>query len=612
VFLNRKTAENGSGVMMTRSEAMELPFYLQKAVDLGLLIEDNNKIIGCKVDIVSKATEVARIVDKLQPTSVQDREDTTIQEAIVLSRTLSSPPGLARELWAQLRTGFGIGHGQMVPLSLWSDSRFKAIAKEIDLIFIGDRSGQILSKESIIAGYTNLNDTSRIVPLIDFITAITELSDPDLIKGYGDPKSEWDTALDVLKQVRVRALYLETLHNAQQNIKADTKLEEALEYLQQQAMEGVGMMRGSIGNQGQAIGIIDALIGDPGGQRLNWVDRFSSNIYQKKPASTGIAAFDIDIGGGVSYPEPHRLFGGRLMTIGARTKVGKTAFGCQIATSLASKGLTVGFISAELDYDGIEPRIIASLSRKLLGKHGYHWKATADRNGYVTVSELVNVTQEDKEGLVGLAASLAFSLQESGGKLLLEAPWGACVDTVVSSIRSMKAKNPELRCVVLDHFHALSRHKGAARDSSTMLEERAYKLMTVAKEVNIDLFVLAQMNQIGIKAERNNVTNETRAPELDEIRGTDALNHVSHAIWLIRKHKVAADNGPSERKLEVWHAASRNGQHFWEGDSPNERIVQIKHEVQMSLVQLDYPTQSLRNDDTMQNVNVVKNSKYTA
>lgn len=584
----------------------ELPFYLQKAVDLGLLVENDGKITGCNSQYAHRATEVARIVDKLQPTSVQDREDTTSQEAIVLSRVLSSPPGMARELWGNLRTGFGIGHGQLVPLNLWSDSRLKAIAKEIDLTFIGDRSGQIISRESLIAGYTNLNNSSRTVPVISFNQTITELSDPDLIKGYGDTKSEWDTALDVLKQVRVRALYLETLHNAKQNIKADTKLEEALEYLQQQAMEGVGMMRGSIGNQGQAVAMVDVIIGDPGGQRKNWVDRFSSNIAQRRPASTGIAAFDLDIGGGVSFPEPHRLFGGRLMTIAARTKVGKTAIGCQIATSLCSKGLTVGYISAELDYDSIEPRLMASFSRKLLSRHGYHWRASEDRLGYVTVSELFSPNDDDKEGLTNLLGALAFAIQESNGKLLIEAPWGACANTVTNSIRSMKAKNPDLRCVVLDHFHALSRHKNAPKDNASMLEERAYKLMTVAKEVDIDLFVLAQMNQVGLKNERNNVTSEPKEPQLDEIRGTDALSHVSHAVWLIRKNKVAVEGRPSENKLEVWHSAVRNGQHFWEGEPPNERLIAVRNDIQMSLIQLDYPTQSLKNDDTMQNINVVR------
>jgi hypothetical protein len=587
---------------------MVLPFYLQKAVELGLLNTDGEKITGCMASMVERAMEVARIVDKLQPTSVQEREETNSQEAIVLSRVLSSPSGYARELWGNLRTAFGIGHGQLIPLTLWSDDRFKTIAKEIDLTFIGQRTNQLISRESLIASYTNLNSASRSISIIDFNQAITELSDAELISSYGDAESEWDTALDVLKQVRVRALYLETLHNAKQNIKADTKLEEALEYLQQRAMEGVGMMRGAIGNQGQAIGLTEAIIGSPGPQRQNWIDRVMNFSEVSRPASTGIDAIDLDIEGGVEYPKLNEPCGGRLFTIAARTSVGKTAIGCQIAASLASHGLTVGFISAELDYSQIEARLMASLSRKLLAKHGYHWRSTHDGTGYITVGELLVPDVDDRDKIVKIIADVAFGLDESGGKLLIEAPWGACVDTVVNSMRTMKAKNPELRAVVLDHFHVLSRHNKAARDGAAMLEERAYRLMTAAKELDIDLFVLAQMNQVGIKREQDDAKAQPKPPELDQIRGTDALSHVSHVVWLIRK-KRQLEGEPSDRKLEVWHSKVRGRQAFWEGAPPKEQITTVQGFVSMSLIQLDYQTCSLKNDDTMQNIDVVKSSR---
>lgn len=589
---------------------MALPYYLQKAVDLGLLNTDGEKITGCAEPVIERAAEVARIVDKLQPTSVQEREDTLSQEAIVLNRVLSAPPGLARELWGQLRTAFGIGHGQLVPLSLWSDDRFKAIAKEIDLTFIGERSNQAISRESLITSHTNLNNASRSISIIDFNQAISELDDPALINNYGDAKVEWDTALDVLKQVRVRALYLETLHTAKQNIKADAKLEEALEYLQQRAMEGVGMMRGAIGNQGQSIGLIDAIFGNPGSQRQNWVDRIMNFADMKRPASTGIDAIDLDIEGGVEFPKINKACGGRLFTIAARTGDGKTAIGCQIATSLASQGMTVGFISAELDYAQIEARLMASLSRKLLAKHGYHWRGAEDRLGYITVGELQVPSIKDKEKIANIVANIAYRLQECGGDLIYEAPWGACVDTVINSMRTMKARNPELRAVVLDHFHVLSRHNKAARDGAAMLEERAYRLMTAAKEMDIDLFVLAQMNQVGIKREKDDFKGDSKpkAPGLDEIRGTDALSHVSHVVWLIKKQRLQ-EGEPSDRKLEVWHSKVRGRQAFWEGCPPNEQITTVHGFVEMSLIQLDYQTCSLKNDDTMQNINVVKSSR---
>ena len=55
----------------------------------------------------------------------------------------------------------------------------------------------------------------------------------------------------------------------------------------------------------------------------------------------------------------------------------------------------------------------------------------------------------------------AGALQANGGKLLVKDPWGASVDDVINTLRSLKAKNPELRAAVVDHFHCLARHKGA-------------------------------------------------------------------------------------------------------------------------------------------------------
>jgi len=588
----------------------QFPYYIQKAVDLGLLLTDGHKIIGCNEKAAEKTIGVARIVDKLQPTSVQQREDTLAQEAIVLSRVLAAPSSVARELWAELRTAFGMGHGQYVPLTLWSDDCLKSIGREIDLTFIGERTNQTISKEALISSYRNLSDSSRTISILEFTQSIAELSDPDTIEAYGDAESEWVTALDILKQVRVRALYLETLHIAKQNIKADTKLEEALEFLQQRAMEGVGMMRGSIGNQGQAINLLDSIIGNVGGNRQNWVDKLAGVGQQRRPASTGVYAFDLDIEGGVSHPQAHQAAGGRLLTIAARTSVGKSSFGCQVAANLAANGVTVGFISAELNASSIEARIIASLSRKLLRTGNYHWKAVSERIGHVTVGELESPNNNDKAQLINILGNVAQALDTTGGKFLIECPWGACVDSAVNSMRAMKAKNPDLRAVILDHFHALARHKNSSNNQSTMLEERAYRLMTAAKELDIDLFVLAQMNQVGLKIAQNDFKKErnSQPPELDQIRGTDALSHVSHAVWLIRKHQTI-DGEPSDRKLEIWHSKVRGRQAFWEGEPPNEEITTVQGFVEMSLVQLDYATSSIKSDDTMQHRDIVKSRR---
>jgi hypothetical protein len=597
--------------MMSTEMHTELPFYVQKAVDLGLLSYDNNKLTVIASSESSKILEVARIVDKLQPSSVLEREDTKPQEAIVLNKILTSASGPAREYWSELRAAFGVGNGQSVPLSLWSDSRFRAIANEIDMIYIGQANSEVISRDSIVASHTARSDASRMVSVIDFNHSIYELSDPLLIHSYGEAQSEWATALDVLKQYRVRALYIETLHVAKQNIKADARLEEALEFLQKRAMEGVGMIRGSIGSQGHATDAIDALVGDPENQKHNWIDRLLMSTTSEKPVSTGIAAIDLDIGGGVYRPKINQAEGGRVFTFAARNAVGKTAIACHIATSLVSGGLTVGFISAELDTIAIESRLFASLSRKLLGGHGCHWTGTESKLGYITVLELQSPHEKRRAGIANLLGNLAMEIQNAGGRLLTEAPWGACVDAAINSMRSMKARQPALRAVILDHFHSLSRHKGAPSSDASMLEERAYKLMGAAKELGIDLFIMAQMNQVGIKIEAANKANDLPPPPTqDQIRGTDALSHISHAVWLARKQKQLSGE-PSDRKIEVWHSKTREGQSFWETTGGEDVLTMVQGGIiDRSIIQLDYSTCTLNSDDTSQHPLILRSRKY--
>lgn len=349
------------------------------------------------------------------------------------------------------------------------------------------------------------------------------------------------------------------------------------------------MLSGSIGNQGQVIDLTDAICGDPGNGRLNWAEYISKATSQDKPVSTGLAAFDIDIDGGVSPPRPNMPRAGRLMVIAARTGIGKTALGVHVASSLASGGLTVGFVSAELESRSIEARIIANLSKSLVSPR--YWKnAGPDGLGYVTVGELELVgATKAQDKIANIVAQVAMKLQQNNGKILVEAPWGACVDTCINIMRSMKAKSPELRAIVVDHFHALARHKGgSASNPSAMLEDRAYRLMTAAKELDIDLFVLAQLNREGMNQASN------AEPQLNEIRGTDALAHVSHATWIIRRNKT--EDKTLNKDIEIWHSKVRGRQAIWKD---SEGILDsINTFIETSHVRLHYETCSVEGDTT--------------
>jgi replicative DNA helicase len=213
-------------------------------------------------------------------------------------------------------------------------------------------------QKDLIAAFSQNN--TRYCSGIEFNQSVADLSDPETMKRYGDPNSEWVVALDLLRQMRARANFKSAQHIADQAIKSDSKLEKAIEAQQEELMRCLGMLRGSVGNEGNATDAVDDLL-NPKSGGMSFIDTIMSAREQSAPVSTGIAAMDLDMEGGVRHAG--EAAGGRLFTLAARTGVGKTVLGVYAAVSLAYGGLKVGFISAELDKHAIYARIWSAATR---------------------------------------------------------------------------------------------------------------------------------------------------------------------------------------------------------------------------------------------------------
>ena len=545
---------------------MTLPKHIQTAVDHGLLqLNEEGQVSAVAKNEVETVFGMARLIEKIEPTTKFEGDDTTDQETIVLCRVLTSPTGLAKELWAELRTAVGVGYGQTLPRQLWSNEVFRSIGALIDMIFNNEAAGaSLISPNTLIAAFPKNN--IQMCSILEFNQAVTELGDASTMRSYGDAASEWGVALDLLRQERAKANFRVAQDIANKSIRSDAKLEKAIEAQQQELMTCLGMLRGSVGQMDDAKDFVDAIVGGED----NLINRIMLAREQSQPVSTGMLSMDMDMEGGVRRPGESQ--GGRLFTLAARTGVGKTVLGVWAAANLAYNGLTVGFISAELQMDAIVARLASAATYIASGKKD---------SGSASVGSIDSPDQyrEQTSERIMHAANI---LQQNGGKLLVKDPWGASVDDVVNTLRSLKAKNPELRAAVVDHFHCLARHKGAPSSEAAMMEERAYKLMTVAKELEIDLIVLAQMNRVGMDA-----LGKNEAPTLDQIRGTDALSHVSHAVWIVRREaadKEASEQEKAKRPLEFWHAKTRGRQAFWH----NNHMKGINGFIEMSKLHMEY------------------------
>lgn len=85
------------------------------------------------------------------------------------------------------------------------------------------------------------------------------------------------------------------------------------------------------------------------------------------------------------------------------------------------------------------------------------------------------------------------------------------------------------------------------------------------------------------------------APTLDQIRGTDALSHVSHAVWIVRKEiEREGDEDKWTGGLEFWHAKTRGRQARWTGS----KVEGIGGFLDKSVLKMDYAHSSVREDET--------------
>ena len=359
--------------------------YVQNAIDLGIMEVQDGKIVSCDKDAIDTVLGVARVVEKIQPDFVEEDENSTEQEAIVLCRVLTSAPGLARELWSKLRTAFGVGHGQHLPPSLWSTRVFQAIANEIDQIYLGESTMSQISRSSLITEYENGEGP---VSITEYNQTVSHLADHETMRGYGDAASEWDVALDILRNERVRALYAEIINNATRAVKSKTSAQKAVQYLVDQGMECVSLLSGSIGNQGNSFDIVEDLL-EPG---KGFMDSLSGKTVTEKPVSTGVPCMDMDMEGGIFRDSSA---GGRLFTLAARTGVGKTILGCQIAANAAVNGVSTAFFSVELSRTEILARIWSSVSYNQAAlKHGRTKTGYVEKDA-VPVGDLLTPPQDE-------------------------------------------------------------------------------------------------------------------------------------------------------------------------------------------------------------------------
>lgn len=248
--------------------------------------------------------------------------------------------------------------------------------------------------------------------------------------------------------------------------------------------------------------------------------------------STGLAELDRRIGG---------LRPGKVMVVGARSYVGKTAFAFQVASHVATNGKGVLVHELEAPKDEALDRL--------------HY-ATAGVDGSRLLANIPLSTDE-----MGLMERAALSLRKA--PLFGDTRSNVTVTDIRASVRRLARKlersNVQVGLVVVDYVQLVSARdmsaKGGNREAEVAHISRELKRM--AMDLNVHVMVLAQLNKDGERRDNGR-------PRTSDMRESSAIEmDADHIILLHNPHREERADGkradePSD-EVEIILAKNRGG-----------------------------------------------------
>lgn len=530
------------------------------AIEAGLTIIDHAIAAGfLEIDDAGALVlpPEAEVVGELEQLRQQRREergssDTADQERVVVGGCLLG--GMDhRERWGEFRGLLGLTYSDPVPAGLWSDPVAREVATEIDATYRNRREVRLINGSALIESLRARIETGieRSLGLQEFAAHVRELESD--ARGFF-AATDFRIAAEILRSKLGR----NKLREVAQTLIADgVKKEVDIAEVTARAMQGIeeatSILSGRMGTAHAFASVADL-----------WF-QVEGVMAQERcaPIPTGITALDVDIQGGVKPNDT-----GKMHLIGARTGVGKTTLAIAAAAGLVRNGAHVLFLSCELNQKEIGARFLANYARSRQRPDGGD-RDLAER--MATSSRMLPQWRLEGRGHLPFEGSLVQAYgdvmtawqedQQMGvvGDFSCRAQFLADAETFVEMIRSAKAQNPGLSAVFLDHFHAMRPSKGSPRDRSQEMEVRAQTLHGIAKECEIDLFLLCQLNREAAIA--------PDGPAKEHINGTDSLAQLASAVWLLEYGKTLGPEGKmitDRTLLDLHHGKSRNGQYLGE------------------------------------------------
>ena len=219
----------------------------------------------------------------------------------------------------------------------------------------------------------------------------------------------------------------------------------------------------------------------------------------------------------------------QLITVGARTGVGKSVFAVMSAVSAASAGKSVLFFSLEMGHASIVDRIVSCLSNVSLNNL---------KSG--------NIDEEDQE-------NLDVALERfKDMKIKIDTDEKLTTDSIRARCDRQAQSEEGLDMVIIDYLQLIT-PKGKHGSRQEQVAEISRDMKLIAKSLGVPVMVLAQLK----RSSGNESEEEDKLPKIDDIRESGSLGQDSDIVILL--HREPSKDG-STPKTTVILAKNRDGE----------------------------------------------------
>ena len=207
---------------------------------------------------------------------------------------------------------------------------------------------------------------------------------------------------------------------------------------------------------------------------------------------------------------------GQMITVGAKTGIGKSIFAVNCAVAAARANSSVMFFSLEMSKTQIEDRILSSSTGISLNKL---------KQGRLTAEEKVILREEMKE--------------MKRMKLVIDVEPKVTLD-MIRARALRQAQSPDgLDFIIVDYLQLIT---PATRFNSRQeaIADISRNMKLLAKQLGIPIMVLVQLNR-----KKENGNDEGNAlPDLEQIRESGAIGQDSDIVILLHRDKALDDTTP--------------------------------------------------------------------